>query len=55
MEIKDKVLNNMKKANKPLSAEQIAELSGFDRKEVDKALKDLKKDESIKSPKRCYW
>ena len=55
METKDKVLETMKKADKPLSAGQIAEISGLDRKDVDKAMKDLKKDESIESPKRCYW
>ena len=26
-----------------------------DKKEVDKIMKDLKKDETIVSPKRCYW
>jgi len=55
METKTKVLDTMKKADKPLSAGQIAELSGLDRKEVDKAMNELKKDESIESPKRCYW
>jgi hypothetical protein len=25
------------------------------RKEVDKAMKKLKKEEKIVSPKRCYW
>jgi len=26
-----------------------------DKKEVDKIMKELKKDETIYSPKRCYW
>ena len=26
-----------------------------DKKEIDKAMKELKKDEFIASPKRCYW
>ena len=55
MDTKKKVLDTMKKADKPLSAGQIAELSGLDRKEVDNAMKELKKDESIESPRRCYW
>jgi predicted ArsR family transcriptional regulator len=55
MESKKKVLDTMKKAEKPLSAGQIADLSGLDRKEVDKAMKELKTDESIESPKKCYW
>lgn len=55
MESKKKVLNTMKKQDKPLLAGQIAEISGLDRKEVDKAMKELKAEESIESPKRCYW
>jgi len=55
MESKKKILETLKKADKPLSAGQIADLSGLDRKEVDKAMKELKTDESIESPKRCYW
>ena len=49
------VLSTMKKAGKALSAGQIAELSGLERKEVDKAMKKLKADGSILSPKNCYW
>ena len=55
MESKKKILETLKKADKPLSAGQIADLCGLDRKEVDKAMKELKTDESIESPKRCYW
>jgi biotin operon repressor len=55
METSAKVLETMKKAGKPISAGQIAELSGIDRKEVDKAMKQLKADGSIASPKVCYW
>ena len=52
---KEKVLTVMKEAGKPLKAGEIAELSGLDKKTVDKVMKDLKKDEAIVSPKRCYW
>ncbi len=55
MDAADKVLETMKKAGEPLNAGKIAELSGMDRKEVDKAMKTLKKEERIVSPKRCYW
>ena len=55
MEVKDTVLEVMQKEGKALSAGQIAEKSGLDRKEVDKAMKVLKKEELIVSPKRCYW
>ncbi len=49
------VLEAMNKAGKPLSAGEITELTGLDRKEVDKVMKQLKKEDKIVSPKRCYW
>lgn len=55
MEAKDKVLETMKQAGTPLNAGKVAELSGLDRKEVDKAMKALKEEGTIVSPKRCYW
>ena len=55
MEIKEKVLATMKEAGEPLNAGQIAELSGIDRKEVDKAMKQLKDEGAIVSPVRCKW
>ena len=55
MENKDKVLATIKKAGKPVSAGQVAEMSGIDRKEVDKAMKTLKENGDIISTKRCYW
>ena len=55
MEITEKVLNTLKEAGEPLNAGKIAEISGLDRKEVDKAMKTLKENGFIVSPKRCYW
>jgi len=55
MDSVEKTLKTMKEAGKPLSAGQIAEESGLDRKEVDKAMKVLKVEERIVSPKRCFW
>lgn len=52
---KEKVLETMKAAGEPLNAGKIAELSGLDRKVVDKAMKELKAEAAITSPKRCYW
>jgi DNA-binding IscR family transcriptional regulator len=45
----------MQKDGKPLNAGKIAELTGLDRKVVDKAMNELKAVELIFSPKRCYW
>ena len=55
MEAKEQVLAAMRKAGEPLNAGKIAELTGLDRKEVDKAMKSLKDDGSIISPVRCKW
>ena len=45
----------MRKAGEPLNAGKIAELTGLDRKEVDKAMKSLKDEGIIISPVRCKW
>jgi predicted transcriptional regulator len=51
----DKVLDAMKKAGEPVGAGQVVEISGLDRKAVDKAMNDLKKQDLIESPVRCKW
>ena len=53
--MKEKVLEVMRQAGEPLNAGKIAELSGLDRKEVDKAMKLLKEEGAIVSPVRCKW
>ena len=55
MEAKEKVLEAIKKADTPVNAGKIVELTGLDRKEVDKAMNQLKKEELIVSPVRCMW
>ncbi|MBQ4344587.1 MAG: transcriptional regulator [Muribaculaceae bacterium] len=55
MEVKEKVLQVMKDAGEPLNAGKIAEISGLDRKEIDKAMKQLKEEGAIVSPVRCKW
>ena len=55
METTAKVLEAMRNAGKPVSAGEVATLSGLDRKEVDKAFAQLKKDGAIGSPVRCKW
>ena len=52
---KEQILDAMKKAGEPLNAGKIAELTGLDRKVVDKAMTAMKKDGSIVSPIRCKW
>lgn len=55
MSEKETILEAMKKAGEPLSAGKVAELTGLDRKVVDKAFTEMKKDGTIVSPVRCKW
>ncbi len=49
------VLELFASATEPVNAGKVAEATGIDRKEVDKVMAKLKKEEKIVSPKRCYW
>ena len=49
------ILDAMRKAGEPVNAGKVAELTGLDRKVVDKAMAAMKKDGSIVSPIRCKW
>ncbi len=55
MSDKEIVLETMKKAGEPVNAGKVAEMSGLDRKVVDKAFNELKKEGAIVSPVRCQW
>ena len=55
MENTQKVLDAMMRADKALKAGEIAEIVGLDKKDVDKAMKILKEEDKIISPKRCFW
>ena len=55
MEEKAIILEAMRKAGEPLNAGKIAELTGLDRKVVDKAMAAMKKTGEIVSPVRCKW
>lgn len=51
----EKVLAVMNAAGKPVKAGEIAELSGLDKKVVEKAMNILKIEGKITSPVRCCW
>jgi len=55
METKAQVLETIKKLGKPVSAGEVQKEMGIDRKEVDKAFAELKKEGAIVSPVRCKW
>jgi len=53
--MKEKVLQAIKDAGKPVGASEIAKATGLDKTEVDKAFAQLKKEGVITSPVRCKW
>lgn len=55
MDINEKVLETLRNSGEALKGGEIAEKSGLDKKDVDKALKALKAEGKINSPKRCYY
>ena len=55
MNEKEIVLNAMRKAGEPVNAGKIVELTGLDRKIVDKVMAELKKEGLIVSPVRRKW
>jgi hypothetical protein len=55
METTEKVMEALVKAGKPMKSGEIAELTGIEKKDVDNAIKKLKKDDKIGSPKVCYY
>ncbi|UCE73972.1 MAG: transcriptional regulator [Methanomassiliicoccales archaeon] len=53
--VEQKVLTAMKKANKPVRPGDVAKMTGLDSKEVSTAIKGLKEKGKVTSPKRCYY
>lgn len=49
------VLAKMQELNAPVNATTLAKETGLDKKDVDKAMAQLKKEEKIFSPVRCKW
>jgi len=55
MDKNEQVLQVLKTSEEPLKSGEISEKSGLDKKDVDKAMKILKEEGKIVSPKRCFW
>ena len=55
MSERETILEAMKKAGEPLSAGKVSKLTGLDKKVIDKAFAEMKKDGTIVSPVRCKW
>lgn len=54
MELKEQVVELLSKSE-PMKTGEIAEALGVDKKDLDKVIKELKSNEEIISPKRCYY
>ncbi len=52
---REKVLEAMKKAGKPVRPGDVAKATGLESKEVSKIISELKKEGKVISPKRCYY
>lgn len=55
MESTVKVLEVLKSAIQPMKVAEIAEKLGVEKPEIDKAIKQLKKEDKIFSPKNCFY
>ena len=55
MEIKEKVFTALSKTAKPMRTGEVAELAGVDKKDAEKAIKQLSSEGKIFSPIRCFW
>lgn len=55
MDIEGKIIEALNDSENPLKVSEIVEITGLDKKDVDKAIKEMKKEEKIISPKRCYY
>ena len=53
--MKNVVLEALKNANKPMKSAEISTITGLSKVEVDKVLKELKKEEKVFSPKMCFY
>ena len=55
MDIQEKIIKAFEDAKKAMRPGEIAEAAGLEKKEVEKAIKKMKADETIFSPKRCFY
>ena len=55
MKPEELVFQTLQTSGEPMRAGHIANAANLDRKEVDKAMKALKAEGRIVSPKKCFW
>ena len=52
---KEQVYEVLQKSEEMMDAKGIMAATGLERAEVDKAIKALRKEEKVESPKRCFY
>ncbi len=55
MENTELIVKTLKNAGEPLRTGEIAEKAGLNKKDAEAAIKVLKQEEKIYSPKRCFY
>jgi len=55
MDINELCLSALRSANKPMKVGELAEVSGLDKKQVEKSIKQLNTEGKVFSPVRCFW
>ncbi len=55
MDKKEQILKTFEETGKAMRPGELAEKTGIDSKEVSKLIKELKTEEKIYSPKRCFY
>jgi predicted Zn-ribbon and HTH transcriptional regulator len=55
MSDKEKLISILSGSENPLKSGEISEMGNIDKKQVDKIIKELKLEEKIYSPKRCFY
>ena len=55
MELQERVLSILQRATQPLKTGEIATIAGIEKKDVEKALHLLSREDKVYSPSRCSW
>jgi len=55
MDKKELVFKVLSESGEPMRPGDISEKTGLSKEDVDKAIKELKKEGKIESPKRCFY
>ncbi len=55
MEAKEKIVKAFEDAGKPMRPGEVAEMAGLEKKDAEKAIKKMKEEGVLFSPKRCFY